>query len=461
MGDIAHTHLSLLEPATFHGTWSLPESGDELPGSLSYDPGRGLRLEVIGRLHGRGTSVPVALGVTGDHMITLTDVQHIGSRFGSRSGATTTEYLVGMALIGEHFADERGPRFRSISFSCHNIEACIGMTAIRYQFPLDKPNHLAVEIQPEAPAITAIGGTRVWPELEGIWSLPSQPGDPLTVSEETRVCVELPSSAAPDELLRGPVRVLRSLFEFASMQHLPLRRCVLSGGDTGEDEITVLLHQGLSLPLPRPKHPAELLFSWKGLGNQRDSVLNRWFELINTLKEPCDLLLGVIQQGIDLPLNHQFLALSRALESYHRLKHGATAMSNEDLDACRAEFQAHKDAILARLDPQQRAWLEPRLRVSKDRHLMDRLKQLFARVPAELLASFGEGQRFLVDVRNTRNYLTHLDADSRKHALHGRALHNCVIRLWLWLTVLVLQDLAFTDGDAVAAVRRWIPTLPR
>jgi hypothetical protein len=108
----------------------------------------------------------------------------------------------------------------------------------------------------------------------------------------------------------------------------------------------------------RPLHPARMLLTRDKLGDRLAPTIETWFEKRDVLRTTVALLFGTLYTK-ELPGEFRFLALTQALETFHRRTCGGFYVSREEYAAVRQKLLAAipdgipdnlRQALSARLD---------------------------------------------------------------------------------------------------------------
>src|SRR5205823_4019126 len=96
----------------------------------------------------------------------------------------------------------------------------------------------------------------------------------------------------------------------------------------------------------RSVHPAEMIFPHPRIADRFAEIADRWFALQTDLSVVVSLFFGTLYAR-GLPREFRFLALTQALETYHRRTHGGLYMTDA---AYEPVLDALTDAIPASVE---------------------------------------------------------------------------------------------------------------
>lgn len=184
--------------------------------------------------------------------------------------------------------------------------------------------------------------------------------------------------------------------------------------------------------------------------------LQNWFEKFEKLERVLQMYNWAISRK--LFLDEQFMIYARAAEVYHRQIHDEPYIDDSDYESiceglketltslmptCKNErYRSLEQAIHSSLKYANRPSLRRRLKDTGDRYL----------VYSERL--FEDYNRFVDDVVNTRNYLTHFDENDKKRAkLEFRDLYSMRERLRVILEIGLLSELGLNESQIQHIIR--------
>src|SRR5206468_129690 len=94
-------------------------------------------------------------------------------------------------------------------------------------------------------------------------------------------------------------------------------------------------------PSERAIHPAEMIFAYPRIADRFPAIAERWFDVQDNLSVVVSLLFGTLYAS-GLPREFRFLALTQALETYHRRTQPGLYVDKADYEPVR---EALTDAI--------------------------------------------------------------------------------------------------------------------
>jgi hypothetical protein len=202
---------------------------------------------------------------------------------------------------------------------------------------------------------------------------------------------------------------------------------------------------------PETLLPFNMLFIFKDFSNRFESFLRNWFEKIELLEPVYNLYFGTLYNP-RMYLEHRFLSLIQAIESFHQRTYGGDYLSDEDYK------KVVYDALVTAIPEEVRSDLKDRLKeylkYGNEFSLRKRLKEIFDKYQ-EVLNKFIENRdAFIEKVVDTRNYQTHHDEDLRKCAASGEELYDLSQKLKTLLEICLLTELGFSSEEIKALFSR-------
>jgi hypothetical protein len=181
-----------------------------------------------------------------------------------------------------------------------------------------------------------------------------------------------------------------------------------------------------------------MLFRFADIRENAENVFNKWFSTYSVIRPSLGLYFSAVS-GDHKYLDGKFLALAQGLETYHR------RTSNETLKD-EAEFRAMIASILWSCPKQNRRWLRGRLYHGNEINLGQRIKRIIEPYKS-YIGSQKQRKKFIRNVVNTRNYLTHYSEELEKDSLKGSELWSLCQKMEAVFQLHLLQQLGFEELD--------------
>jgi hypothetical protein len=180
-----------------------------------------------------------------------------------------------------------------------------------------------------------------------------------------------------------------------------------------------------------------MLFKYNDISDNFESYLKKWFENANSLKPMYDLYFGTIHSS-NMYVDHKFLSLMQALETYHRRILGGNELSENDHSRRISE-------ILTAIPEQYRQWLEEKLKYSNELSLRKRMKELISKYSDVMSLYISNLTNFKNKIVDTRNYMTHYDLSLKDKASNDTDLWKLAKKLEILVEVCLLSEIGFTN----------------
>jgi hypothetical protein len=181
-----------------------------------------------------------------------------------------------------------------------------------------------------------------------------------------------------------------------------------------------------------------MLFSMRQLGTRFADALSKWLTVSSELETVCFLIFAGEYDSSPY-LEHTFLALAQAAESYHRIRIGGTALPPD-------EHAKRLDLVSNAAPANLRDWTRRMLRYSNEVTFRRRMRELVER--ADTMMDFvGDREGFVDKVTNTRNYLVHRTDELRERAATGVASYYLTQALRYMLKASLVLDVGFPEDE--------------
>lgn len=326
------------------GHWHVAGHPDDLlPGELTYEPDRGLRLDVVGHFGGgfpqslslgeSGEEHAVVLGETSDQEITLYGCTQANQTF-KIPGHGSTTYQPSMALLGAHDSGEDPLSADQVTVRIPVLDAWIPMSGLSVSITSDDPE--GTSLKGYSNRYEPIEGLNIdldWGRLRvtpaATFKGSGTFGDrSASINEWFDFVLELDEDTPFNDILNervGPLVDLATLVtsHVATPIYIGLMAPVENLDGTPADRrspLDVLFQQGWGdvskdakvedrrflLPARRPESPPVA------------EIVQRWYVSRNRFKRTMDMLFGMERSPRGTYTEVRFLTLSHAAEAMHR-----------------------------------------------------------------------------------------------------------------------------------------------
>ena len=198
----------------------------------------------------------------------------------------------------------------------------------------------------------------------------------------------------------------------------------------------------------------EMLLTIEDLDDDVETYLRNWFEKAEFL-EPIYNLYGSILFRDDMFTEQRFLTYSQAIEAYHRRSFEEKIVSGEVFSEI---YEILVSALPEDIDATLKQRIKGSLQYTNELSLRSRLKALWYSHEKVLLNIFPDKRefvRFINDVINTRNHLTHYDEKSEKQAkTDSDSLFKMSNRLRFLIEICLLWELGLSHDKILDIVSR-------
>ncbi|MGL4503152.1 MAG: HEPN domain-containing protein [Planktothrix sp.] len=157
-------------------------------------------------------------------------------------------------------------------------------------------------------------------------------------------------------------------------------------------------------------HPTHMLFTVEDIKDQFGLSIQQWLNAHKEIDSVCNLFFSTKYSR--LYLQNEFLNIVQAVESYHRRRR----KNNYLLEA---DHTKRIEEILENTPDLHKQWVKEKLHFSNEPTLKDRLKELVQEnilVINSLLGFYKTPDKFIIKVKNTRNFLTHYNKSNENKA---------------------------------------------
>lgn len=461
-------HLYMTETITIKGKWFLPSNIElEVPGTLSYDPEKGVYLEIEASFSAHEkpferdlANIDIILGESLDgESVTLYSCFLNNTQWGSSYRAT---WYADSAFIGCLATDKADLRFTEIVLKVRPLFLWLNSSGIRMGklgsrnepaiFSFDPPNNIEFPIDDKV-----LGAFR----FTGWINYPNSYSETigLTHSAELSIKVADDKDLHHDDLWTYVRRFLNWLtvvtgypceVEKLSFYHKDLTQFELVNGNKIPQEI--INYTKKRTVIKKPERPDQFLFDFPKSKEYMPDALTRWFALYESVEVVIQILSENMGRDIAFSEFH-FKDITQALEAFHRKR-----IRNERIP--KADYKAYKARILNQIsDEADRIFVKEKLNYGNEPSLRERLNELIERSDIPSLKSIiGDKEDFIKLVIDNRNYYTHLDANGKKTILDPTALYHlsekALALLFVTIIIEVIPDKGFID-QILKSSRRW------
>ena len=439
-----------MEAFEHFGRWWLPEK-DELKvgGVVRFSPHDGVTLEVAGRVEDRNPSsrsptIPILLGrMENGKAITLYQCDNIKSK--DSFGIDVRTFRARWAFVGIWFETEDEIRFSSGSVRFTSLPDWVGNSAFQREGSHSTESS-SYTIRYERPAelvsTTHIGEVK----LSYGYSIASDPGRSMSISQIPTFVVEASEYHTISDWIQNTIYPLQILLTLAmrrpaSISDLTVLARTTSIANNAESDILVtVLYEPVfhEASPPRPVFRHDILFSLDDVRADFEIRMLQWFKTMNDLKKAIDRFYSIkFRQGTFLET--RFLIVVQSIEAFHRLTKRKEGMISKH------EHNQRIESILAEAPEAHRDWLAGKLTYSNEPTLARRLKDLIEDTSSIIMPLLGNRDKFIRQVVDTRNFLTHYSEELESRAASASRLYWITNALTDLFEACLISTLGFTS----------------
>jgi hypothetical protein len=434
------------------GYFWLPEFADKkIPGTLSIFDGGNIELEVvglfdesIGALNGHDDLSRIIGIVEKEGFVTLEDCFYrIKSiTFG---GISKSVVHVNKVIGGVAYDKDEPVTFNTVSFAVEGINEWVDITGIEVTRSRDYRT-ASISYTPQDELVYNFG--------EGFkfhiffrYKLPDFPSrTEARITQQTYFKISSKTTREFSEFSKIIHRITYFL-GFSVDSTVTISDVSATSNDivreiTEEKKIPVnikLYYPSLPFSDNEPKiEKHRMLFSFKDIRENAENVFNKWLSTYSVISPSLSLYFSAVS-GEHKYLDGKFLALAQGLETYHR------RTSNETLRD-ESEFRSMVASLLWSCPKKNRKWLRGRLYHGNEINLGQRIKRIIEPYKS-YIGNSKQRNKFIRDVVNTRNYLTHYSEELEKDAVAFSELLGLCQKMEAVFQLHLLQQLGFEATD--------------
>lgn len=453
----------MFEEFEYKGIWWLPDKPDkEVTGTLRFTPVGGAILDLIGSFQdienmNKKLKPEIILGVSSNGKnITLYKCFETKSSF-NFSGFQTSSFYADLVFIGAHFQKSEDIKFKSIFVHYLHLDEWVNISGFDIKHLWEEKEVIIKYKLPEPFRADINDGLKIYINFQFTWQSFSFVQKETTIKQKTEIKIE----TSEDKSFEDYRKIIYHIQKFLTLGIMePVHPLAITGlteanKETIEDE-THYPPVEVYYKLPyfpkgyNPLLPDNMLFTFKDISNRFESFLRNWFEKIDLLEPVYNLYFATLYNP-HMYLEHRFLNLIQAIESFHQHTNEGKYLSDEDYNMV---YNALVTAIPEGIKSDLKDRLREYLKYGNEFSLRKRLKEIFDKYQ-EIIDRFIEDKKtFIEKVVNTRNYLTHHDKDLKKRAANGEDLYHLTQKLKMCLEICLLTELGFSSEEIKALYSR-------
>jgi len=455
-----------MEGFEYSGIWWLPEDPEKrAAGTLKFDPKEGSRLDLIGTFKElKDLNVfrepKIILGLTSNGKY-ITLYKCIETKFNINfPGFSNSSFLIGMVIVGCHFAKEEDILFNSLSISYSNLDEWAGISGFKQKTEFNQESHLIkFDILYEPPQKIEADLGKYKAHITFNFNSKSDLIYEFNLKQTTLFKME---SAAPtnfNSYIDEIAGYARDFFSLAIGKAIYPKMIIgksnasfikLPDGEIVFNDILIFYKLGPFVDFSKRVLRHEMLFTYKDISDNFELYLNNWVNKSELLQPVYELYFGTLYNPA-MYLNHQFLSLAQALESYHRRRYEGKYVSDDDNIK---QYQSFINAILKEIESSFKDSLCNKIKYLHEFSLRKRLNDIFNRYGKMVRSIIPDVATFIESVKNTRDFLTHYDKNLELKSKKGRDLYWLTQKMKCLLEICLLSELGIPDETIKAILSR-------
>ncbi len=452
----------MIEEFAYKGVWWLPDNPKEqVSGTLRFTPGEGATLDLIGsfgdiKRTNKMLDPEIILGISSDgKQITLYECFETGSTI-SFPGFPISSFSANSVFIGALFQKSEDMKFKSISVHYLHLDEWAGISGFELKNLWEKEVIIKYKL-PEPIQVDISNGLKISINIRATMPQHSFVQKEATIKQKTEIKIE----TSEDKSFEDYRKIIFHIQNFLSLGIMESVHPLAIAGLTEVNKMMIedkahyppveVFYTLSDIPKGHePLHPLDMLFTFKDISNRFESFLRNWFEKKDLLEPVYNLYFGTLYNP-NMYLEHRFLSLIQAIESFHQCIYGGEYLPDED-------YKVVYDALVPAIPEAVRSDLKDRLKeylkYGNEFSLRKRLKEIVDKYQ-EILDRFIENKNaFIEKVVDTRNYQTHHDKELKERAAKGKDLYWLTQKLKMYLEICLLTELGFRSEEIKALFLR-------
>ena len=190
----------------------------------------------------------------------------------------------------------------------------------------------------------------------------------------------------------------------------------------------------------KPKSPMDMIFNYRNISDKFPQLIKNWYSRYELLEPAFNLVFEQFYQDQRFTEN-SFLNLAQAAETFHARIHNHTKIPKK-------EYKIMKEEIMKTTDSKYHEWLNGQFNFGNNLNLHQRLEELVNKYSISVIDKFiPEKDKFVFQVKHSRNYYTHYSKNTEKNAVKGSDLYYLSEKLKLLLVCSFLLEIGFDDKE--------------
>jgi hypothetical protein len=439
-----------LKSAEYQGYWWLPEKPDlQVFGTLRLGPEATLELfgafsQPTGQFRPAVTDIILGVSFRGKR-ITLHRCLQFGLGY-SCGGTERSSFSIMAVYVGVHFERMEDIKFKDISVVFDHIDDWVEISGIRVKHRRPFSAIIRYKTPPDYHAV--VNHCRI-----SLLFLPALDHSRIPPEAKFTQQIAFLISMREQSSLQAYLEVIYQIQNFLAFAvTVPIHPLIVDGTTEANKTVhpsgkTVYPPVQIVLPFVKggktqsdsdssPINAEDMLFRFSDVRRRFQRIMRNWFKASETLRPIYDLYFGTLYNP-QMYVQHRFLSLIQAVESYHQRR----APRQHELPP--KKFASIREAIHNRCPPRYRNWLDRKLQNANELSLNQRVQFLLAK---HAFLRIQDRNGFVDKVVDTRNYLTHYSKRLEKRAASPDELIHLCRQLRALLEAVLLEEIGFDSA---------------
>lgn len=442
----------MTESFRIEGSWWIPSKPDrKLPGVLEFTPKQSI-LKLWGSFKditeiNQHIAPEVILGTSLDgENLTLNGIYESGSTLGS--GGFRTRYGAIRIFRGFHFDKESDILFKDISVLYSNFDSWLDISGFQIEPHLETGD---MDIKHTSPPLIHATINNDYKITIGfnVRHFISKMGRKEARITQTGIAVIEKNTVVTFTEFMKIQHHLRNFLSLAMMS--PCYPLLIRGNVEDSTMPNGYADVGICYSNKTPQtiddiYELHMLFRYRDISTNFERYLKNWFDKSEILEPVFNLYFGTLYNQ-DMYLDHTFLSLIQAIETYHRRTMTNFVWSEQDFITIQKE-------VTDNASEKYKKWVSQKFQYGNEPTLRKRIKEILD----EFKLLFDEFSiydfQFISDIVDTRNYLTHYDIGLKDKVLKDKDLFIATQKLRALLEVCFMKQLGMSNDDMKNIVKR-------
>ena len=414
----------MIEGFEHKGIWWLSDkAGEQIRGTLKFSPNEGAILDLDGAFNSHKNleemqNFPIILGVTVEGKeITLINCSETKCSTYT-PGMKISSFYSRLVFKGIHFKKLEDIRFKNIFVHYSHLDDWVGISGFGISYGSQDNDEVVVKYKPQKPIEARVEDYKVSIVIKNTYPTHTIVQKEASIKQTTYIKIEPPEEKPFGEYWN----IMHNIKNFLSLGVRELVYPLTIEGTTEKNKHVIkddksfykpveVFYRLLDDPKIREILPFQMLFTFKDIHDRFEIFLRNWFEKAHLLKPTYNLYFGILYNP-HLYLESQFLSLTQAIESYHQRIYGGRKYLSEE--GYKVVYDALVEAVPEETEGSLKDRLKEYLKYGNEFSLRTRLKEVVDCYGVLTTLFINDKVKFVNDVVETRNYLTHYSKDKKE-----------------------------------------------